>query len=268
MQELKIRPAAVAGSFYPDDKKELEIMINTFLSKAKEVKTKRNLRALIVPHAGYVYSGPVAATGYRLLATQEKRFEKIILIGPSHYAAFSGMAGPGTDFWETPIGRIKTESIVKKMETGNRKLITELPQVHAPEHCLEVQIPFIQVIFKHDVVIYPLITGEVNTKEIAGVLERNIDDKTIVIVSSDLSHYLTYEKAQRIDGLANKSIPALDTDTMEESGDACGKTGIMILMHIAKSKKWKAELLDYRNSGDTAGSKDRVVGYGCYAFFE
>jgi len=263
--EMEIRKPAVAGAFYPDEPAELQGMIEDFLGKAKEVKVKGRLRAMVVPHAGYIYSGPVAAFGYKLLAGLKTQPSKIILIGPSHYAGFLGAAEAGADAWQTPLGIVKAGSLRDKI--GKSETIRKIPEAHGPEHCLEVQLPFLQTVMKKDFTIYPIITGEVSPSVLANEILKVIDDQTLVIASSDLSHYNPYEKAVRLDSICNKAVPALDIATMEDSGDACGKTGILTLMNIAKKKNWKGKLLDYRNSGDTAGPKDAVVGYGCYAFF-
>jgi len=260
-----IRKPAVADAFYPGDPDELRKMVDGFIMDAKETKKEGVLRGLVVPHAGYIYSGPVAAYGYRLLSREQKRFSKIMIIGPSHYAAFFGAAESGADAWQTPLGIVKSGSIRRMI--GKTDLFQDIPQVHAPEHCLEVQLPFLQTVMKKDFTIFPFLTGEVSPSVLAETLVKMINDETLVIASSDLSHYNPYEKAIRIDSICNKAVPALDIKTMEESGDACGKTAILTLMHIAKKKKWKGKLLDYRNSGDTAGPKDAVVGYGCYAFY-
>ena len=257
----KIRKPAVAGSFYPDEPDELRSLIEKFLDEAKVIKHHGSLRALIVPHAGYIYSGPVAAFAYKLL--EKENFSKIILLGPSHYAAFIGAAQSGMDGWQTPLGIATCASLELDSE-----MFPTLLQVHGPEHSLEVQIPFLQVVMKNDFTIYPLLIGDANLDSIAQSLLPVLDEKTLIIASSDLSHYNPYEKAVKLDSLCNKVIPALDIETMEESGDACGKAPILVLMHIAKKKGWSGFLLDYRNSGDTAGSKDQVVGYGAYAFYE
>ncbi len=262
--ESYVREPAVAGTFYPDQPGELSDMIGEFLEKAKPPKLEGKLRALVEPHAGYVYSGPVAAFGYKLLAMQAKQPSKIILLGPSHYAGFRGAAEAGADAWQTPLGIVKAGTL--KNGKGKPEMVVSLPEAHAPEHCIEVQLPFLQTVMKKDFTIYPLITGELSPVALAEALAPTVDDDTLVIASSDLSHYNNYERAVKLDSICNKAIPSLDIGTMEESGDACGKAGILTLMNIAKMKKWKGKLLDYRNSGDTAGPKDAVVGYGCYAF--
>lgn len=257
------RQPAVAGAFYPDDREELEKMISVFL-KENRAEAPGKLRGMVVPHAGYIYSGPVAAKGYGVLDKQDS-FEKIIILGPSHHASFPGIAESGFDFWKTPMGMVKTDSL--KDELKDKSGFHTYPAVHKPEHSIEVQFPFLQYILKSGFTAYPLLTGEVHPEAIAEELVPIIDSSTFVVVSSDLSHYHSYEQAVSIDSVANRVVPSLDLSAMRNV-EACGKTGILILMHIAKNLGWKGKLLDYRNSGDTAGPKDSVVGYGCYAFYE
>jgi AmmeMemoRadiSam system protein B len=257
---MKIRFPAVADAFYPAEEKELKRMISDFLGQAKPPSIK-NLKALIVPHAGYVYSGPVAAHGFKLLEKQE--FKKVIAVGPSHYAAFVGAAEDDSDGWQTPLGIVRTDRVSRLVKAGT---INCFPQAHAPEHCLEVQLPFLQTVLKGDFVFYPLITGEISPSLLAEALEPALSDETLLLISSDLSHYFPYEEAVKRDSTTNKIILSLDVKNAQLI-DACGKTGIITAMHIAKSKKWKARLLDYRNSGDTAGPKSNVVGYSAIAFY-
>lgn len=253
------RNPAVAGAFYPDDPEELRAMIEKYLRIAKDVELGGKLRGLVVPHAGYVYSGPIAAYGYRALS--KVKFEKAIIIGPSHYASFPGACESGYDEWETPLGRVKARS-------ASGWPISVFPQAHEPEHCIEVQLPFLQAICRKGLEVWPLLCGQVEPEELAKRLAKEIDAKTVVIASSDLSHYKAYDSARGIDAVANRTVPALDIKGFAGEGDACGKTAILTLMHIARMKGWKGRLLDYRNSGDTAGPKSSVVGYGCYAFYE
>ncbi len=262
--EAHTRRPAVAGAFYPDEPEELRSMIRDYLEKAGNAKTEGRLRALVEPHAGYVYSGPVAAFGYKMLAGLSRQPSRIIILGPSHYAGFLGAAEAGADAWQTPLGMVKAGSLAS--EIGKTDIIKTIPEAHAQEHCIEVQLPFLQSVMKKDFTIYPLLCGEVSPSALAQTLEKAVDAETLIIASSDLSHYNPYERAKQLDSICNKAVPALDIPTMERSGDACGRTGILTLMHIAKKRKWKGKMLDYRNSGDTAGTKDAVVGYGCYAF--
>lgn len=257
---MRVRVPAVAGSFYPDDPEELKKMVSNFLKEAKPKKVK-NLKALIVPHAGYIYSGPIAAYGYKIL--KENQFKKVVCLGPSHYDAFPGAAEDDATDWQTPLGTVKSDKISKLTKPN---IVGCYPQVHAPEHCLEVQLPFLQMTLGNNFVFYPLLSGAVTPPILADTVEPAIDDETLLLISSDLSHYHPYEDAVKIDKIANDSIPTLDF-AKGELIDACGRVGILAAMHIAKSKGWKGVLLDYRNSGDTAGPKSSVVGYGAYAFY-
>lgn len=260
----EVREPAVAGAFYPSDENELKKMIEGYLKKAGDTKISGRLRGLVVPHAGYVYSGLTAAYGYKLLMKQKTQPEKILLFGPAHYGMFVGAAESGSTTWMTPIGPVNAGSIASKIE--DKGLMHTYPQVHRQEHCLEVQLPFLQKVMKNQFTVYPVLTGEINPAMLANAVEPLIDDDTLYIASSDLSHYHSYADAKRIDSVANQSIPSLDFKKAEYI-EACGKTAILTLMQIAKSKGWKGKLLDYRNSGDTAGPKDGVVGYGAYAFY-
>lgn len=255
-----MREPAVAGTFYPDDPEELGGMVRRFLAEAKEAKAGGRLRGLVVPHAGYIYSGAVAACGYKALAKQG--FEKAVIMGPSHYAAFYGACEAGAEFWKTPLGPVRAVSAAARA----KGLVNVYPEVHAHEHCLEVQLPFLQAI-REKFEIWPILCGMVDPAALAEAVAGEAGGNTVVIASSDLSHYNAYERAVRIDSVANEAVPALDIRRFEREGDACGKTAILTLMHLAKKKGWKGRLLDYRNSGDTAGPKSEVVGYGCYAFY-
>ncbi|MFH2023290.1 MAG: AmmeMemoRadiSam system protein B [Candidatus Micrarchaeota archaeon] len=266
-----IRYPAVAGAFYPQHERELRTMIDKYLSIVNDTPVNGNfgkLRGLIVPHAGYVYSGPIAAYGYKLLSKFQHSIKNIVMIGPSHHAGFDGACEDGFNGWQTPLGIVMTGSLRESLNENGKKLIGMYPAAHEPEHCLEVQLPFLQVVMKSDFTVYPILTGNIDPKKLAEAISKVIGDDTLIIASSDLSHYLPYEKAKQIDSIANKSIPAIDIETFTKHGDACGKIGILTLIHIAKMKKWKGIMLDYRNSGDTAGPKSRVVGYGCYAFMD
>jgi AmmeMemoRadiSam system protein B len=262
-----IRKAAVAGAFYPQGKGELLDELKSYFSQAKETKIPGALKGLVVPHAGYIYSGPVAAFGYKLLKAHRKGINKILLLGPSHYAAFLGAAEGAFDKWETPLGKIMAGSIKERLGTDNSGLFSVFPEAHIPEHCLEVQLPFLQFSMQKEFEIFPLLLGQLDCEGLARALLPLMDDSTLVIASSDLSHYLPYEQAVERDSIANEAVPSLNIRRFMDEGDACGKKAILTLMHIAKLQGWKGKFLDYRNSGDTAGSRDKVVGYGCYAFY-
>lgn len=260
-----IRKPAVAGAFYPDDPEELRETIARMLEDAGDIEVNGMLRALVEPHAGYVYSGPVAAYGYKLLSQYSGKIKKVFLVGPSHYAAFFGAIESGAEKWRTPLGEVKVKSIAEKAR--NKELFSVNERAHAPEHCLEVQVPFLQTVLG-DFTLYPVLVSDVVPETLADEIAKQFDDSSIFIASSDLSHYHTYDTAVRLDSTANESVPSLDIGRFAAKGDACGKTPILVLMHLARKMKWKGKLLDYRNSGDTAGPKDNVVGYGCYAFYE
>jgi len=251
---MKTRHAAVAGVFYPGNKKELESMINNFLKNVSDIKIKNEPKALIVPHAGYVYSGQVAAYAYSLLKKYKK--QKIILLGPSHTSYFNDVAADINDYWENPLGKVKI------MQNNFPKL----EEAHLNEHCLEVQIPFLQTILK-DFEILPLVAGNINPKEISEKIIPLLDNNTILIISSDLSHFQDYDTAVSIDKNTIQSIQNLDYNKMEKEGDACGKIPILTAIDIAQKLKWKCRLLEYKNSGDVIGDKTGVVGYASFAFY-
>ena len=254
-----MRPPYVTGYFYPDNANSLLDMIKRFLDECVHKDVDGKLRGLVVPHAGYVYSGIVAAAGYSILRSHMDEIDKIILLGPSHYALFDGAASSGEDVWETPLGMLQVHGL-------NGSVVKPFPQVHVQEHSLEVQIPFIQLTAPN-ASLYPVLIGNVSPKTLASDIDKHVDDRTVVVVSSDLSHYYPYDEAVRIDSKANQCIPKLDVECVEKYVEACGKMGILTLMHIALSRNWKCMFVDYKNSGDTSGDKSRVVGYGCYAFF-
>lgn len=256
------RKPAVAGAFYPGDKESLTYMINEFFKICKPCKCNRQAKGIIVPHAGYVFSGIVAAEGYKCLRKLEQdKHWKVLLLGPSHYVPFAGAAISEADFWETPLGKIK----IGKLPTSD--LIIENEDAHKQEHSLEVQLPFLQTVLK-DFTLYPLCLGEVNPEALAKELKDFADQEdVIVIISSDLSHYYKYDEAKQLDDLANKYIPNLDIKNAEKV-EACGITGILTFMYLAKMINLQGCFIDYKNSGDTAGDKDHVVGYGCYAFMK
>jgi len=262
---MYIRYPIVAGTFYPANPQELEKMVRGFLHQATVEKFSIQPKALIVPHAGYVYSGPVAAYGFKALENQN--YKKIILLGPSHHFSFQGLTSSPSGYWETPLGKIECLGKENFKELKKTKEIIESSEIHEPEHCLEVEIPFLQTVLK-EFKIVSFLTGELNIKTIAKVLEHLVDEGTLILVSSDLSHYYSYEEAQKLDTVTIDAILDNDSKRLEEYGEACGKTGIDILLEIAKNKHWQPKLLKASNSGDTAGDKSQVVGYASIVFFD
>lgn len=251
---MEIRNPAVSGTFYPESKDELKKDIELYLDKAKKVSIK-NVKAIIVPHAGYSYSGIVAASGYNLLRQLPKKHYKVILLGPAHYIAFYGISTSKAGYWSTPLGKVKI----------TKSNFEEIPGSHLYEHSLEVQIPFLQKTLS-SFEILPLLLNEIDPKTAANQIINLIDSSTIIIASSDLSHFYDYKTAVSIDSMMNESIPDIDI-AKASKGEACGKSAILTLMNIAKLKNWQSILLDYKNSGDITKNKKSVVGYGCYAFY-
>ena len=251
---MKTRHAAVAGAFYPAGKEELESMLNKFLKNVPDIALKKEPKALVAPHAGYIYSGPVAAYAYALLKKFKK--QKIILLGPSHSFHFNDIIADVNDYWETPLGRVKL------MQNNFPKL----EQAHFNEHCLEVQVPFLQKTLENFEIL-PLVAGDINPKKISEKIIPLLDDNTLLIISSDLSHFHDYGTATRLDQNTIKAIQNLDCGKAEREAEACGKIPIMAVIDIARKLKWKCKLLSYKNSGDVVGDKSQVVGYASFAFY-
>jgi hypothetical protein len=256
-----IRTPAVAGMFYPGNAAQLADDVRNYLSAVQTFDL--NPKALIVPHAGYMYSGPIAATAYNTLLPYATRIKRVVLLGPTHRVTVSGLALPGVDAFDTPLGRVMLDA-----EAANA--ISQLPQVciseqaHALEHSLEVQLPFLQTVLE-DFTLLPLAVGTASAEEVAEVLEAVWGgDETLIVISSDLSHYLPYPTAQRVDKATAQSILDLQQPILHDH--ACGGTPISGLIVAARRHHLAAHLLDLRNSGDTSGSRDQVVGYGAFAF--
>ncbi|MBS1228063.1 MAG: hypothetical protein H6R17_1340 [Proteobacteria bacterium] len=260
-----IRPAAVAGMFYPESATVLAREVERMLAAASpQAKTPRP-KAIIVPHAGYVYSGPVAASIYAPLIALRGTISRVVLLGPTHRVAVDGLALPASRAFATPLGMIPVDQRAVAA-------IDDLPQVivseaaHAQEHSLEVQLPFLQAVLG-DFSLLPLAVGDASPQAVAQVLERLWGgDETLIVVSSDLSHYLPYGQARRIDAQTAQSI--VDLDPQIDHQQACGATPVNGLLLAARAHGLQGQLLDLRNSGDTAGDKARVVGYGAFAFSE
>ena len=260
-----VRPAAVAGMFYPADPQELASDVRDFLDKAA-VSDAPVPKALITPHAGYIYSGAVAATAYKRILPARGTIKTVVLLGPCHRVAVQGLALSSADAFMTPLGPMPVDQTAVDR-------IRDLPQVqvfdatHTEEHSLEVHLPFLQVALG-DVAIVPLVVGGASPNEVAQVLERLWGGpETLIVISSDLSHYLDYKTAQRVDEATCRAIEQFDIDGIGRN-DACGRISVRGLLTLARKRGLSVETVDLRNSGDTAGSKDRVVGYGSWVFVE
>jgi hypothetical protein len=259
----KIRYPAVAGQFYPGEAKRLEQSVANYIQEAGDIPDPAP-KAVIAPHAGYIYSGPIAGTAYAYLSKANGEIKRVVLIGPAHWAALKGLATSEANAFATPLGKVR-------LARESHKAIEQFEQVsvfegaHSKEHCLEVQIPFLQSIF-HDFELVPLVVGDASPAEVAEVLESLWGGpETVVVISSDLSHYRNYQTATRLDKETSTRIESFQNVS---EGQACGRMAINGLLHLAKQRKMKVKTVDLRNSGDTAGPRDRVVGYGAYVFWE
>ncbi len=266
IREKMIRKPAVAGTFYPASPERLRAMLRAFLDEAS-VPQLANVRAVIAPHAGYIYSGPIAAHAYKVWENTPQRPHTIYLMGPAHYEYVSGIALTRAGAFATPLGTVPVaEEIVDVLlDHGRPFLVSE--SAHAPEHCLEVQLPFLQVVFGNHFRIVPMLFGQVNPLEVVPTLVDLLraDPNALVVVSSDLSHYHDYWTARRLDTATIEAIVQGDMERARQ-GEACGILPILTLMGVAGRMGWMPHLLDYRNSGDTAGDKSRVVGYAAIAY--
>lgn len=222
-------------------------------------------KALIAPHAGYMYSGPVAASAYALLAPMAGQVKRVVLLGPAHRVAVRGLALPDAEAFETPLGRVEID-LAAASQIAHLPQVAVSAQAHAQEHSVEVQLPFLQVLLP-DFKLLPLVVGDASPADVAEVLECLWGGaETLILVSSDLSHFLPYLTAQKVDGLTAEAILHLQAPVSHEQ--ACGGTPLNGLLLAARHHGLTAHLLDLRNSGDTAGPRDQVVGYGAFAFTE
>ena len=258
-----VRQSAVAGMFYPADPRQLAHDVQQLLGAAHPHELTP--KALIVPHAGYIYSGPIAATAYATLTSVAKRIRRVVLLGPTHRVAVRGLVLPDADAFDTPLGRVM-------LDAASAHSIAHLPQVtvnaqaHALEHSLEVQLPFLQSVLT-DFTLLPLAVGMTTPEEVAEVLEALWgSEETLIVISSDLSHYLPYAIAQRVDNGTVQDILNMNQPINPEH--ACGGMPISGLLIAAQHHHLTPHLLDLRNSGDTAGSHQQVVGYAAFAFTE
>ena len=257
-----IRPAQVAGTFYSANPVELRNIVDSYLPPGSGPDL--HPKALIAPHAGYPYSGPIAGIAYASIKDQAKSIRRVVLLGPSHRVAFRGMALPQAEAFRTPLGDVALdqEACVAMQADPNVRVFD---RAHRLEHSLEVQLPFLQRLLG-DFQLVPLSVGEIEPEDCANTMERFASDPaTLIVVSSDLSHYHDYEEARLRDKRTSQAIVALDHRGIGRE-DACGRNPIRGLLLCAKRFGSKVRTLDLRNSGDTAGSRDRVVGYGAYAF--
>jgi len=257
-----VRPAAVAGMFYPGTADRLADDIRAYLAEADPSRASAP-KALVVPHAGYVYSGPIAAAAYALLAPVRDAIERVVLLGPAHRVAVRGLATTSASAFATPLGEIPIDTeAVARARTLAQVVVSDA--AHAHEHALEVQLPFLQTVLGRFSLV-PFAVGNATPQAVAEVLDALWGGpETLVVVSSDLSHYHPYGEAVRIDRATSDAILAMSPTLDHEQ--ACGATPVNALLDCARRRGLSPALLDLRNSGDTAGDRARVVGYASFAF--
>ena len=258
---MRIKQPAVAGMFYPDDPRQLRELVSKLL---QENPQQGGLpKAILVPHAGLVYSGGIAARAYNRIKPWLSHIKRIVMLGPSHRVALRGMAVMDADAWHTPLGDIglDTSSTKTLVEQG---LVGFVNQAHAQEHCLEVQLPFLQLLHG-DFELLPVVVGQASADQVAALIEEVCkQEDTLVLISSDLSHFHTYDEARQIDLNTMNLISERRSNIQPQQ--ACGCYALNGLLRYAEQNNWQAEQLAYCNSGDTAGDHSRVVGYTAYAF--
>ena len=260
-----VRPAAAAGRFYPKSPAELRRVVNELLAEVPP-SDEPAPKALIAPHAGYLYSGPIAASAYARLKPARELVRRVVLVGPAHFVPFDGLAASSADAFATPLGIVRVDAEAIDSLAG-------LPQVavldiaHAQEHSLEVHLPFLQTVLE-DFSLVPLVVGEATAEQVCEVLDTLWDGpETRFVISSDLSHYLGSDEARQMDRLTADAVEGLHP---EDIGDeqACGRIPIRGLLQAARVHGLYARAVDLRNSGDTSGPRDQVVGYGAFVFEE
>ncbi len=264
LRQISIRPPTVAGSFYPRDAVQLHKMLDEFLDdKSADLRPPK---AIIAPHAGYIYSGPIAGSIYASVAQLKKQITRVVLLGPAHRSYIKSVALTRDTHFATPLGNIALDTVILK-KLATHPFVDFLDGAYTQEHSLEVHLPFLQKTL-NEFTLVPLLVGDVEADQVALLLDELWGgDETLIVVSSDLSHYLDYETALKTDGDTTKLIEQLDYKYID-SQRACGCVPINGLLKLARKKNFHIQTVDVRNSGDTSGDKDRVVGYGAYALFE
>ena len=270
--EKNIRPHAVASMFYPGGAAELRQAVQNYLSNAgteedvSQLKIEKiaELRTLIVPHAGYIYSGKIAASAYRLLEQNQNQFKRVLLLGPAHRLWLQGAAFPETDAFETPLGEITLDKELIEKMLAEFSWISVSDEAHSEEHCLEVQLPFLQETLG-DFELLPLVVGETKTEQITEIIHQFSEDtETLIVISTDLSHFHDYQTARGIDARTANAIELLEQNRISTE-DACGAYPLRGALLAASQNQWNVHRLGLCNSGDTAGDRGRVVGYGAWA---
>lgn len=259
----RVRPPAHADRFYPADPDRLRSSVLEMLAQAKSNGGPAP-KALIAPHAGYIYSGPIAASAYARLKPARNAIRRVVLVGPSHFSLFEGLAAPATEAFETPLGFVPLDrEAIATASAMPQVCISE--KIHEPEHSLEVHLPFLQTVLS-DFALVPLLVGHADEKRVGEVINALWGgQETCIVISSDLSHYLDYATATARDRQTARAIESLRGDLLDDQS-ACGREAIKGLLYVARRRRLQCRTVDLRNSGDTAGPRDRVVGYGAFLF--
>lgn len=259
-----VRPAVHAGRFYPAAPTRLLADVEGYLAGAVSSTAGPVPKAVIVPHAGYVFSGPVAASGYARLRSAAGNIRRVVLLGPAHYVSFNGLAMSRFEHFATPLGWVPVDAGASR-QLESFDCVHPINAAHQPEHSLEVQLPFLQVVLG-EFSIVPLLVGRVTDDDVRGVLEALWGGpETLIVVSSDLSHYHDYPTARALDRVTAQDIEAMRVERVADDS-ACGSKAIRGLLRLVRGIGLRCTTVDLRNSGDTAGARDRVVGYGAFLF--
>ncbi|MFG0331160.1 MAG: AmmeMemoRadiSam system protein B [Phycisphaerales bacterium] len=260
---ITVRPAAIAGRFYPADPEELRAVVQGHLAAGEAGPPDFGpVRAVIAPHAGYPFSGPVAGSAFRAWADSREDAVRIVIVGPSHFVPFSGLATVSVDAFETPLGPVAVDrEAISRL--GSIDGVREFDAAHIDEHAIETHLPFLQVAFEKPPRIVPVLFGEATADLVARAIRSLWDQRTLVSISSDLSHFLNYDEARQVDRETADLIERVRPESIH-SRRACGSTAIQGLLEIVREERLRVQCVDLRNSGATAGPRDRVVGYGAF----
>ena len=264
MTESPVRVPATAGTFYPGDPDVLRRAVGQYVEQAMLPGDLGAAQAVIAPHAGYVYSGPTAGYAFKALASLPAKHRTVYLLGPAHRKAVRGVALGNYSAFRTPLGDadVAVDRVAEMI--AQSRLYTRATEAHAEEHCLEVEVPFLQVVLP-DFQLVPMLYGDVDASEVALDLDSRLREDDLLVISSDLSHYYPYDTARKLDRSFLDAV--IDGDRRNVSrGEACGSAPVITAMDIARRRGWTARLLDYRTSGDTAGDRWQVVGYASVAY--
>jgi len=260
---MRVRPPAVAGRFYPEEPDRLREQVVQLLAAASGAVPGRP-KALIVPHAGYAYSGPVAASGHAWMVPWSDQVERVILLGTCHTPGVSGLAATSDEEFQTPLGRVPIDRAAVEESLRFRQVHLD-DEAHDRDHALEVQLPFLQVVLSSFTIV-PFLVGRADAEMVHEILEPLWDgERTLIVVSSDLSHQHPYEEARRLDQATAEAIEQLDGKALGPRS-ACGRNAIAGLLLAARQHGLNCRTVDLRSSGDTAGPRQRVVGYGAWVF--